>query len=96
MKRYYSRLNGTLNEPRQEKWIACEKETVKSVLKKCVIVVKQNTKLLYGLPETPFPLYRDKIGFPFCSTGFDYLVSLFIKPILGNSSNVYICFAYIF
>ena len=83
-----------------KKWIACEKEKVKSVLKKCVTCVKQNTKLLYGLPETPFPLYRDKIGCPFCSTGFDYLVSLFIKPILRNNSNelfkVYICFVYIF
>ena len=100
MKRNNSRLKVALNELRQKQWIAFRRKTVMSDLKNCESCVKQNTKLLNGLPKTSFSHYREKIDFILCSTGVNYLESKFFEAIFKTNFNdlfkVFICFVCIF
>ena len=76
-----------MNHLRQKYWVTPGRQTVKGVIKGCVICLKRNSKPFRSLPAAPFPHDRVNIDFPFSCTGIDYLEPLYVKNIFINDPN---------
>ena len=80
---FHSGLKDTLNHVRQKYWVTRGRQTVKGVIKGCVICLKQNSKPFRSLPAAPLPHNRVNIDFLFLfsCTGIDYLGPLYVENI---------------
>ena len=87
VQRFHSGLKDTLNHLCQMYWVTRGRQTVKGVIKGCVICLKQNSKPLRSLSAAPLPHYRINIEFPFSRTSIDYLGPLYVKNIFKNHPN---------
>ena len=80
-------VKDSLNHVCQKHWVTRGRQTVKGVIKRCVIWLKQNSKPFRSLPAVPLPHYKVCIDFPFSCTGTDYLGPLYVKNTFKNDSN---------
>ena len=89
-RRLHSGVKDTLTYLRQRFWVPRGRQTVRKVIKDCVICLKQNSKP-FNLPSAPpLPTFRVNIDFPFANTGVDYLGPLFVRNIFyGNTDRLY-------
>ena len=55
VQRFHSALKDTLNHLRQKYWVTRGRQTVKGVIKGCVICLKHNSKPFRSLPDPPLP-----------------------------------------
>ena len=79
-----SGLKGTLNEFRCNFWVTQGRRVVKSVISKCLICYKQQSKRFGVLPIAPLPQFRVNFTFPFSHTGVDYMGPLFVRNVFYN------------
>lgn len=69
----------TLNYLRNRFWIVKGRQTVKSLLRKCVVCKRHQGRTLKP-PETPnLPSFRFEDSFSFCNVGLDYAGPLYIR-----------------
>ena len=75
----HSGVETTLNLLRNRFWIIKGRQTIKSILRKCVVCKRHQGRTLKP-PETPdLPSFRFDESFSFCNVGLDYAGSLYIK-----------------
>jgi len=69
----------TLNYLRNRFWVVKGRQTVKSILRKCVVCIRHQGRTLKP-PETPdLPSFRFEDSFSFCNVGLDYAGPLFVR-----------------
>ena len=78
----------TLVQVRSKYWIAKGRQTVKSIISKCVVCKKLEGRP-YGMPPTPqLPGFRLSDEFAFTSIGVDFAGPVYVKDIYDKSSNM--------
>ena len=78
-KKCFQYLTATVATLREQWWIPCARQRVRSVLRKCVICSRLQTHP-YPAPETaPLPYYRVSEAKPFSICGVDYTGTVSIK-----------------
>ncbi|XP_061168132.1 uncharacterized protein LOC133177057 [Saccostrea echinata] len=87
----HSGVNSTVTLLRQNYWIQRIRQSVKSVLRKCITCRKIMGKP-YPIPEAP-PLPKDRLREepPFTVTGVDFTGALKVRKKNGHEGKVYIC-----
>ena len=90
-KSLHSGLSSTITLLRQNFWIPKMRQTVKNVLRKCVICRKLTGKP-YAAAQTP-PLPKDRLREepPFTVTGVDFTGALKVRKKDGQEGKAYIC-----
>ena len=82
----------TLNGLRCNYWVTRGRQTVKSVIRKCLKCIRQRSRPLDVLPTAPLPRFRVDIDFPYSHTGVDYLKPLYVRNIYGSKKgDLYKC-----
>ena len=88
----HSGVKDTLNELRSNYWVTRERQTVKSVIRKCLKCIRQSSRPFDVLPAAPLPRFRVDIDFPYSHTGVGYLGPLYVRNIYGSKSgDLYKC-----
>ena len=78
----------TLVQVRSKYWIAKGRQTVKSIISKCVVCKKLEGRP-YGMPPTPqLPGFRLSDEFAFTSIGVDFAGPVYVKDIYDKSGNM--------
>ena len=85
----YSGLRDTLNEFRYDFRVTQGRTVVKSVIRKCLICHKQQSKQFGVLPMAPLPQFRVNFTFPFSYTGVDFMGPLFVRNVFYNKDETY-------
>ena len=86
----HSGVSNVISALRQRYWIPRIRQTVRNLLRKCVICRKVSGRP-YSIPETPpLPKSRTLCAAPFHVTGVDFTGGLFVRG-LGGEEKVYIC-----
>ena len=80
----HSGSQDTLNELRGNFWVTQGRRVVKSVIRKCLICYKQQSKRFGVLPMAPLPHFRVTFTFPFSHTGVDFMGRLFVRDVYYN------------
>ena len=93
----HSGVKDTLNELRYNYWVTRGRQTVKSVIRKCLKCIRQSSRPFDVhpfdvLPTAPLPRFGVDIDFPYSHTGVDYLGPLYVKNIYGSKKgDLYKC-----
>ena len=86
----HSGVKDTLNELRSNYWVTRERQTVKSVIRKCLKCIRQSSRPFDVLPAAPLPRFRVDIDFPYSHTGDNpYLGPFYVKNIYGSKTGIY-------
>ena len=86
----HSGVNSIITALRQRYWITRIRQTVRNLLRKCVICRKVSGRP-YSMPEAPpLPKSRTLCAAPFHVTGVDFTGALFVRD-SGGEQKVYIC-----
>ena len=84
-------VNGTLTHLRQRFWIPCIRQTVKSIIRKCVICRKVSSRPFNSPDPPPLPKCRLSDSPPFSVTGVDFTGAMYVKNDVGQEKKVYVC-----
>ena len=84
----HSGLEVTLSRIRNRFWIISGRQTVKSILMKCVTCLRWRGKPMLQPPSPDLPAYRIVSTNGFQSTGIDHASPLFVKGIYSKSSEL--------
>ena len=87
---HHNGIKSTLNGVRETYWVLRGRETVKRVIKKCVVCKKIEGKVLQSPREPSLPSCRVSDEPPFTNTGIDFAGPLFVKE-NNESMKTYIC-----
>ena len=91
----HSGINHTLSMLRERFWVLRGRETVKRILKGCVVCRKHQARTLAPKPMPDLPKIRVDDAPPFTNTGLDFLGPLYIvkrnKGEENATSKVYVC-----
>ena len=91
IKQLHAGVNGTLTHIRQRFWIPCIRQTVKSIIRKCVICRKVSSRPFNPPDPPPLPKCRLNDSPPFSVTGVDFTGALYVKNDVGQEKKVYVC-----
>ena len=84
----HSGLKDTLNEVRCNFWVARGRRVVKSVIRKCLICYKHQSKRFCGLTMAPLRQFRVNFTFPSSHTGEDFMGPLFVRNVFYNKDYI--------
>ncbi len=91
----HSGINHTLSMFRERFWILRGRETVKRILKECVVCLRHQARACSPQPTPDLPRIRVDDAPPFANTGLDFLGPLYITEGKhsdeNTSSKVYVC-----
>ncbi|XP_045188261.1 uncharacterized protein LOC123546137 [Mercenaria mercenaria] len=90
-KQLHSGTSATICHLRQKYWIPTIRQCVKSLLRKCTICRKINSKPYLAPDPPPLPTYRVKNSSPFAVTGIDFSGALYVRGESGRESKTYVC-----
>ena len=65
-------------------WMTQGRRVVKSVISKCLVCYKKQSKRFGVLPMALLPQFRVSFTFPFSQSGMDYMGSLFVRNVFYN------------
>ena len=83
-------IKDTISQVRSKYWIISIRQLVKSIIKRCFLCQRFESKPYRYPPSGSLPPYRSKQSLPFETTGVDYLGPVLVKPIFdGINSNFY-------
>ena len=85
----HSGLKDTLNELRCNFWLTQGRRVGRSVIRKCLICYKIQSKRFGVLPMAPLPQFRGNFTFPFSHTGVDFMEPLFVRNVFYNKDETY-------
>ena len=88
--------DSTLNRIRSKFWIINGRQTVRKVLRNCVLCKQWRLKRLKAAPIANLPSYRICSEYPFQSTGLDFAGPLFVKNTHGDSEKLFKCYILLF
>ena len=84
-----SGLKDTLNELRFNFWVTQGRRVVNSVISKCLIYYKQQSKRFGVLSMSPLLQFRVNFTFPFSHSGVDYMGLLFVRNVFYNKDETF-------
>ena len=93
---YHSGVECTLNKIRSRYWIIKGRQSVKTVLKSCVLCRVYQGRTLKPRPLANLPSYRICSEYSFQTTGIDYAGPLLVKEIYTADSQMYKCYILLF
>ena len=88
--------NETLTEPRSQYWICRGRQTVKTILAKCVPCKKQQGKSCDTPTAPPLPSFGVSENLAFSNIAVDFAGPLFVKNIYGESKDMHKCYVALF
>ena len=88
--------DSTLNRIRSKFWIIKGRQTVRKVLRNCVLCKQWRLKRLKAAPIANLPSYRICSEYPFQSTGLDFAGPLLVKNTYGDSEKLFKCYILLF
>ncbi|XP_053390639.1 uncharacterized protein LOC128553495 [Mercenaria mercenaria] len=88
-KQLHSGTSATICHLQQKYWIPIIRQCVKSLLRKCTICRKINSKPYLAPDPPPLPTYRVKNSSPFAVTGIDFSGALYVRGESGRESKTY-------
>ena len=88
-KTYHSGLRATLAELRSRYWVPRGRQTVKKVIRDCLVCKRVQGKSFAAQPVADLPEFRVKQDEPFSKVGIDFAGPLFVKE-RGEMSKCYI------
>ena len=80
----HGRIKDTISQVRSKYWIISIRQLVKSIIKKCFLCQRFESKPYRYPPSGSLPPYRSKQSLPFETTGVDYLGPVLVKPIFDK------------
>ena len=88
----HSGVKDTLNELRCNDWVTRRRQTVKSVIRKCLKCIRQSSRPFDVLPSAPLLRFRVDIDFSYSHTGVNYVGPLYVRNIYGSKNgDLYKC-----
>jgi len=92
IKQYYAGISCTITAIRQAYWIPAARQSIKKVIRQCV-VCRKHSGAPYQAPDPPIlPKSRVQEFPPFTTTSVDFTGALYVKG-NGRENKVYICFS---
>ena len=82
-------IKDTISQVHSNNWIISIRQFVKSIIKKCFLCQRFESKPYRHPPSGSLPPYRSKQSLPFETTGVDYLGPVLVKPILDDINGNY-------
>ena len=82
----------TLNRIRNKYWILSGRQTVRKLIKPCVICKRFQGKPPLPPPSPALPDYRVCSEYPFQSTGFDFAGPLLVRDIYSRDNDMFKCY----
>ena len=86
----HSGTSYVLAEVRKLYWIPSCRQTIKGILRKCVVCNKIQSRAFKQPPHAPLPMERVAQARPFKVTGLDYTGALYVRGPVGITDKVYI------
>ena len=87
----HSGVRMTLSVIRERYWILRGRESVKRVVRNCVLCKWFSERAFATAPSLSLPAFRTDEGPPFVNIGLDFAGPLYIRDSQGNTSKSYIC-----
>ena len=86
---HHNGIREILNSIRERFWIPRGRETVKQIVRRCVVCKRVDGKPFKGVKEPPLPVCRVTEDPPFSNTGIDFAGPLYVKD--DCKQKTYIC-----